>query len=334
MHNEKQPYLFGTMQQNLKQKNTALNSSAFAAEAIAFFNGDGLHGKWTYSSPNFKDDVVNGAFLFTLFTRSPSYYVRRNEEALIAKKAETIISSVNLFDIFADMGCGGDAFANKIHPFLELVNADYAAIDINEDFIEKAFRHCHVLCPEKAVYKMNVDFMKDDIMLPALAFPAMLGCTITNFGTTASVRTILRQAKKLATNGNGSFIFSHDSNQNETALRDAYLHTLMKEHTLNVLYRMKRDLNTSNFVPKDFRCDGNWNEKKHTFTINIIPEKDMIFSIDDVEITLKKDQILPQAPLMKLSAEHMIDLAKIIGFNDVTSHYDDDKNIVLHQVSL
>jgi len=320
------------MQQNLKTKHTTPDHSAFTAEAIAFFKGEGLHGKWTYSSPNFKGDIVNGAFLWTLFSRTPNYYLRRNEEALIAKQAESIINAVNPFDIFADIGCGGDAFANKVHPFLELVSADYAAVDINDEYIEKAFRHCRVLCPEKAVYKMHADFMKDEIKFPAVAFPAMFGSTITNFGTTASVRTILRQAKNIAEVGNGSFVFSHDSNQDPESLRETY--KPMDEHTLNVLHRMERDLDMKNFDPNAFISDQYWEPEKHTSVIYIAPTKNMTFSIDDVEINLKKDQILPQANMMKLSADHIIDLAKIIGFNDVTSYYDDNKNIVLHQVSL
>ena len=335
MHKEKQPYLFGIMLQKVKSTQD-IELNQFAEDSVAFFKGNGLPGHWTYSSPNpnTKDDKVNGAGIFTRFIKVPEYYLRRNEEAEIPKLKSGILRLSNYYNLLADMGCG-DAFSSKVATLLANTDADYAPIDINQSFLDNATGGCNRRFPEKVVHPRLADFMEDDIRFPDhIPFPIMLGCTITNFGTTDSVRQIFRQAKIIAEQGNGSFFFTHDTNRNPLSLRKTYLHELMKQHTLNVLHRMKRDLPTENFYPEHFMCDGDWHENKDTFLIYMSPARDMTFSIAGEEVSLSQGEILPQAPLMKLSSDHMLHLAQLEGWQDNPTQYDSDRNIAFQHLHL
>ncbi|MEM6812591.1 MAG: L-histidine N(alpha)-methyltransferase [Pseudomonadota bacterium] len=323
------------MLQQINQ-NTTQELSEFARDSIGFFKGKGLPGRWTYSSPDPKvaNDVVNGAALFTSFTQTPEYYLRRNEEKRLPELKEEILDLADYYNLLADMGCG-NAFESKVAGLLANTDADYGPIDINNDFLSGVTRQCTQRFPEKKILPKLADFMSEGIHFPGyIPFPIMLGCTITNFGTTESVRQILKQAKKIAEQGNGSFLFTHDTNQREQSLRNTYLHTLMKQHTLNVLHRMKRDLPTKGFNPENFECDGYWDKNANTFVIYMRPTEDMIFIIAGEEISLKKGEILPQAPLMKLSSDHVLHLAELEGFEAHQTRYDQDGHIAFQHVHL
>jgi uncharacterized SAM-dependent methyltransferase len=315
----------------IKSTRKPLYDVAFAEAAKGFFHGKGLAGVFTYSSPNFPGDKVDGARLFIEFTKAPEYYPKRNEESIIPQVAGKIIGLAGYFNFLVDLGCG-EAFSKKIKHFIG--DADYSPVDMNQSYLHEVTLQCNELYPNKKVVRQHLDFLNDDIKFQGIPFPVMLGCTITNFGTTASVRKILKQVKPLCEQGNGSFVFSHDTNTNPASLEKCYTHPLIAEGTLNVLHRIKRDLPTQNFDPVAFRYHAYWEGITSTYNLCMIPKKDMTFSIDDEWFCLKKDQILPQAPLMKLPAEHMQALVKAEGFDHYSPNFDKDGYIALQHIHL
>lgn len=317
------------MQLDLKPK--PLQGDSFSEASRGFFSGKTLPGVHTYSTPNFPGDVVDGGRFFTEFTRTPVYYPKRNEEALIQSAAPKIIRIAGYFNILVDLGCG-DAFTRKVRHFMD--NADYGPLDTNKDFLDDVAEQCNNLFPDRKVIQRQQDFMTDPIEFPGIPFPVMLGSTITNFGTTDSVRQIFRQVKPLAEQGNGSFVFSHDTNTDPASLALTYTHELMRLHTLNVLHKMKRDLNTENFDPTAFGFHGYWEESTSSFNICMYPLRDMTFAIDGEWFSLKKDQMLVQAALMKLPADLMQALAREEGFDHYDPIYDQDGHIALQHMHL
>jgi len=304
----------------------------FAKAAKDYFKGKFLPGVFTYSSPKFPGDVVNGAALFTRWiTTAASYYPKRNEEALIPKAAPIALSLCGYFNLLADIGCG-NAFAKKVVHFIG--EADYGPLDQNQDYLDESSAQCHKIFPYKKIHPKCADFLNDKIDFPGVPMPIMLGCTITNFGTPDSVRHIFRQIKPVMEQGNGSFIFTHDTNTDPVSLTQTYTHELIAEATLNVLHRMKRDIPTENFNPEDFAFHGYWEPATSCFNLSMYPKKDMYFKIDDEWFDLKKDQILIQAPLMKLSSEHALALAQAEGLNHYDPIFDHDRRIALQQVHL
>jgi len=304
----------------------------FAEAAKGFFKGKGLPGVYTYSSPEFESDLVDGARYFSEFIETPTYYPKRNELALLPTAAPQILRIAGYFNVLVDLGCG-EAFASKVKHFIG--DADYAPVDMNWDYLDEVTEQCTTMYPDKTVTPAQLDFLNDPLHFDGKPFPVMLGCTITNFGTPDSVRQIFRQVKPLLEQGNGSFVFTHDTNTHKPTLDKTYMHELMQRHTLNVLYRIKRDLNTENFDPTRFGCTAVWDASTSTYNICMYPTEDMSFAIDGEWFSLKKDEILPQAPLMKLPAEQMFALAKAEGFDHHEPIYDSNEgHIALQHVHL
>ncbi len=238
------------------------------------------------------------------------------------------------FNLLADIGCG-EAFTQKILPFIG--DADYGALDANPDYLQEVKRQYLEAFPgqKDKVHLRQSDFLTDPIHFPGVPFPVMLGATITNFGTIDSVRQIFRQIKPLAEQGNGSFIFTHDTNTHVPTLDETYLHEYLARSTLNVLHRMKRDLISENFNPDAFGFTRVWDKNTSTYNLCMYPKKGMTFMLDGEWFTLKKDQILPQAPLMKLPSDLMLSIAKSEGFDHHNPIFDrNEGHIALQHVHL
>jgi uncharacterized SAM-dependent methyltransferase len=339
MHSVKQLYSYGTMlhkpQQYIKY------DQAFADAAKGFFNGKGLPGVYTYSEPdpNLPRDVVNGGQLFRDFVKTPFYYPKRNEEKLLPTVAPTILQLAGYFNTLVDLGCG-DAFTRKVKYFIG--NANYDPVDENQDYLDEVTKQYSALYPDQDInekikqHKLN--FMTDKISISGTPFPIMLGSTITNFGTPESVRQIFKQVKPIAEQGNGSFVFSHDTNTHPDSLLRTYAHELMQQHTLNVLHRMKRDLYTENFDPDAFGFHAYWEGSTSSLNICMYPLKGMTkgnaFAIDGEWFELEKGQMLIQASLMKLPADMMQELAKKEGFDHFDPIPDIDGHIALQHMYL
>lgn len=302
----------------------------FAQAAIGFFQHKRLAGRYTYGSPLYEGDPVNGAELQKHWMAdTENYYIYRNETKLIHDHARQIINHGGNFDILADLGCGA-AFKSKICPLLMNTLASYAPIDINTEYLEGCTRDMNDIFPMRSVYPVHVDFTKEDISLPGRIFSVMFGNTITNWATLDSIRDILKRLKPFI--GDGCFAFTHDTNQDLESLHKAYRHSLFAEATLSPLYMMKRDLQTKDFEPDSWRYLGKWEESTSSYDACMVPLKDMTFSIEGQEVSVKKDEVFIQAALLKIPSDIIQMIVKRAGYDIVDTIYDYQRRIVLQVI--
>lgn len=308
-------------------KNITQNTDGLAKAAIGFFQHKRLAGRYTYGSPVYKGDPVNGADLQKRWMEDiDNYYIYRNEAKLAQDHAKRIINTVGKFDILADLGCGA-SFKTKIKPLLMQTLAGYAPVDISEDYIEGCKRDMAELFPARPIYPVHVDFTKQDIPLRGNIFSVMFGNTITNWGTLESIEALLKRLKPIAKGGH--FAFTHDTNSDLKSLDRAYNHPLFGAATLSPLFMIKRDLQTQNFDPTQWRYLGKWEASTSTYDACMAPLKDMTFSIEGHEISVKKDEVFIQASLLKLPTEIIQEISYRAGYEICDTIYDHEGKIAL-----
>lgn len=329
--------------------------SELQRDALAFFNqnrsgsvhGSGNMGKWTYSSQTHKDDPVCGGILWDLFVvLHRDYYVKRNQIRLINENLDWLQSVTGDVDAVLDFGCGGDeAIQDQAIPLLQKYNTarSYMPIDLCGSFIDAAVSQITTtLNGSVRIIPCEADFTKPLHGVPAGRKLGLFFGASTNFEEFPEGMTSLLDAFKDAVGQGGFLAMAIDTNNDAASVRKSYDHPLHGQQILNIVHRLKRDLNIQGTLdPRAWEYDIEIEEVEYSghkvllAKHDIVATRDQSFVIDRHFISIKAGERLTVDKSYKIPVPLMDILAEQKGYTSVGCVYDSQKRMALpvYQVS-
>lgn len=316
----------------------------FAKDARDFFSKrlSGHIGTWRYSEPLYQGDVVNGMQKWAEFVESArngsAYYVYRDELEVI-EKSKIYIEALGDITLI-DLGPGSkEAILEKPGFYMNNLQTikSYVGVDIVPEIIQRTQNIIQTNFPKIDYYGVYADFYKDRFMYPIKGTPVMVmfGQTLMNlpidpFNKELVEKMLLFRLKqlKLSLNDGGYLIVTQDMNQNEKSLYDAYMEEA--DFDLNLLERIKRDVPTINFEPEAFRFEPYFVLETGAAAHTFIAKKDMVFTIENEEMKISKDDRFFMHNTFKFTPEVFIDMAQKAGFKSKSVIITENNNIALH----
>lgn len=275
-----------SLRQNAGQKKLQTSSNHFYEAAMETFakRSKGTLGSYMYGEPHFIGDKVNSGLLYKKWVSSDkNYYLYKEEEKLIRKFASHFNFYIGNSDIIYDLGPGPRrCIEKKTLPWLETNGffKAYYPIDIAQQFVDDASSLVKEKFPQLHVQGIQCDFQKQHLPKQSKKNILILyfGSTISNapskIGESFLENKALDQYLKILTKTVGTkskayFVFAHDCNQNKESLIKSYSDKRVSKILLNILERIKRDLN-SDIDPQGFIYEPRWkaapyNVIEHTF---------------------------------------------------------------------
>lgn len=161
---------------------------------------DGLLNISPFISPKYFYDEV-GSRLFELITMMPEYYPTRTEQSLMALHREAIANALGTVDTLIDLGAGNCQKAREL--FANVRPKNYLAIDISEDFLERALVQMREAYPGIAMRAVGADLTREITLPPELDGHKKVcfypGSSIGNFDPDQVIH-LLKKFKALAEN--------------------------------------------------------------------------------------------------------------------------------------
>lgn len=318
-------------------------------DALAFFNqnrsastnGSGNMGKWTYSSQTHKDDPVCGGILWDLFVvLHQDYYVKRNQIALIKDNLDWLQSTTGDIETVLDFGCGGEeAIQNHAIPVLEKYRtaATYMPIDLCGSFVDAAVSQVTTAFNGSVkIAPCEADFTKPLNDVPAGRKLGLFFGASTNFEEFPQGMKSLLAAFSDAVGQGGFLAMAIDTNNDTASVRTSYDHPLHGQQILNIVHRLKRDLNIRGTLdPRAWEYDIGIDEVEYAGHKVLLAKHDIVatcdqsFVIDRHFISIKAGERLTVDKSYKIPVPLMDILAEQNGYTSVGCVYDSQKRMAL-----
>lgn len=316
-----------------RQKEQAIGAinAPLLHDVLRFFSGErgGYVDGYGYSSSLSSDDPVCGGALWNSFIETHAdYYPYRDEPLLIAEHAEEIASACRGTRTFVELGVGSiRAFEIKTLPLLQAMKPiSYIAADINHDYAEGVLALLNKREPS-----IRADFRICDFFLcpPAQKEKSLfylVGATISNIEAdlrrTTPSQALTRSLRRFACAipQGGHFVFTFDANHDEASVRRAYNHPLMAALNENFIELIKRDLPTRGLRANDFKHAMFWDDKARLLTHELVPQRDVSFSIAERRFDLPAGARLHATNCFKFSEETVERSSALAGFKTTRIH--------------
>ena len=329
--------------------NLTSDSFEMKSDALAFFRQNnksytsvsGNMGKWGYSSQLHKDDPVCGGVLWDLFVvLHPDYYPKRNQIPLIQKNLSWLHSVTGDVDTILDFGCGGDeAIQNQAIPVLKEFNkaSTYVPIDLCTSFVEGAT----VQVEQNFNGSIKVVPLEEDFSKPINGVPAgkKLGLFFgasTNFEDFPQGMKSLLASFREAVGKDGYVAMAIDTNLDPASVKQSYDHPLHHQQEVNLIHRLKRDLNiTGNLDPTAWKYETDIEEFEHfghkvlLASHVLVATRTQSFFIDDEHIGIKEGERLVADKSYKIPVALMDILARQEGYAPLGSVYDSQNRMAM-----
>lgn len=335
-----------------------LTTSAFEHDVLELFQGK-KHGnldKYMYdSAKNNEPGVKRGAALWEDFLKATTKYYLLHEEAdLLSEKAPFIANLIQnatrLPLHVVDLGPGSQRSVEK--KTLPLVNAfnnvtAYTALDISSDLAMTSAAMVRDAMPNVHINALTKNFFKDDLgaLLDAVndnrntaMVQMFLGGTVANFPTDhpptmpkRQLSAMLRNFRKAAHFQRDNFLLvSHDCNQDHKSLVESYSEPENARFALNVLHKIRSELDTTNFSPDNFSYEPVWTPSISLLSHNAVAKKTHSFKIGQTEISVNKGQKFALIHSFKYPVPVFQKTALDAGFTMVGTVVSDSKRIAAH----
>lgn len=325
------------------------DNSEMTRDALALFNQEKsawtsvattVGSKWGYSSPLYKDDPVRGGILWDLFVvLHPDYYPKRNQIPLINNNLKWLHSITGDVDVVIDFGCGGDeAIQNQTIPLLkEFKTASmYMPIDLCASFIEGATEQIKTAFDDSIkVVPCESDFSKP-IGVPSCKKLGLFFGASTNFEDFPEGMKILLASFNKTIGSDGYLAMSIDTNLDPESVKKSYDHPLHHQQVINLIYRLKRDLNIrGNLDPTAWEYRTDIEEFEHCghkvllASHVLVATRPQSFFIDNNHISIKAGKRLVTDKSYKIPVELMDIFARQEGYKPMGAVYDDQNRMAM-----
>ncbi|GET39081.1 hypothetical protein MiSe_38420 [Microseira wollei NIES-4236] len=327
-------------------------NSSFAQDIVSLLVGSkgGHLDPYLYSDPMYTGDPVKGAILLAEFQNSPNYYLYKGETYLLTKFGQRIANVLGKQVTLIDYGPGpSESFMRKTLPLLQALiePQGYIAIDLCMSYAESAVENCRKHFPNlpanyliKDFYDREVDCGKYDN--PVIYF---LGNSISNLHHKSSGEDSTLGANAMEQNaltierlgiihqqlGKGGFlVISQDANQNEASMMKAYASKNGTDFVLNVLHRIKRDLELIDFEPNAFDPLIQWDDNTYCLSIYAVSQKRQTIRIAEKDYVIEANQKLHISNSHKYPVSFFQQMAKAAGFTPIEFFLDQQDNMAIH----
>lgn len=323
--------------------------SELKSDALSFFRQNnpympsvsGNMGKWTYSTQNHKNDPVCGGILWDLFViLHKDYYPKQNQIPLIQDNLTWLHSIVGDVTTVLDFGCGGEeAIHDQTIPLLKKFAkaAVYIPIDLCRSFVEGAKAQVESAFSGKVrVLPVEADFSKPVPHLPKGKKLGLFFGASTNFEDFPKGMKDLLASFRDAVGSGGYLVMSIDTNLDPQSVKKSYDHALHHQQLINLMYRLKRDLNiTGDFDPAAWTYatetqEIEYNGHKVLLASHVlVSQHPQSFFIDDEHIAIGEGERLIVDKSYKIPVALMDVLACEQGFEPKGVVYDSQRRMAL-----
>lgn len=241
-------------------------------------------GQWLYSDPQSKDDVVNGAQLWSEFIQSHNqYYIPPAEYHLARQGAQILYDLVPEPVALGFLGIGSnEAFRRKDLEITRLFNkiTNMQTYDISEHYLRSSMSTMNEVRPKPPKGAILKDlFSGFDLPLnganKARRIITMFGGTLVNVEAfkdanfefilpEQAIRKHLQDIRK-SLNSKDIFVVTHDSNRDEEKLIKAY--SGLEALFCNFAHRIKRDTPYKNIDTSETQFEVSFDEASSTLNL-------------------------------------------------------------------
>ena len=273
-----------------------------------------------YGEPNAKDDTVKGASYWNELYHHPSYYVVREDDAILRDQVLPYISSNVRKESLVDLGPGDqESILAKSVPlarYLEVQN--YIAVDMAQQYAESA---AYSVSQELSVQGFGDvgDFM--DSAINPLTRNGLIfigGSTISGISVEQDVKSpILHLSRTLSrirniSLGQTDVLISFDANQNGTELYSSYASEEMKMLIEDIPRRIVRDTDYS-FDPSLFCYEGKWIAEECRFAHLLKAKENLEIVQKERVLKVRKGEVFHALNSFKFPVEMINKAAKNAG---------------------
>ncbi len=334
------------LNQKQLQPNVIRKDSRFLEDVLALFSGSATGNlyEYLYSSPASPTDPVRGEELLDdIYAECDDYYLFRSEKRLIKHFANNLSEMLGDAATLIDYGPGpARSFFYKTYPVLSALqnpNA-YIPVDICPEYVAECKEAAKGMMPDLYVHGIADDYFDARLHYGFYKNPVVYftGSSIANCpeipGYAIPHNTLSRlQRIKGQIGGHGQLVIGHDQNQDEQSLLSAYKNPAAEKFILNLLDRIRRDLNTSYFDRAAFDHWVEWDAVNHCVKQGSILNRDATFRIGDHSFSFKKGDTLHFVSSYKYPRDLFIQTAQTAGFTHEQTFSLTDNPMVMHVFS-
>lgn len=333
-----------TIQQNIKKRGYDHN---FFNLAKRFLNQEKSLPILMYvyaDPPEHIDYPIKGSDMWNNIINEKSYYLYKNEIALINECAPEIRNYTPKNPIFVDLGPGSiKSVKQKTLPVLNAFDnvKSYIPIDVSDTFLQEARNLIHQEYPLTKVTPIKADFYNyissfsyyDDVIV---YFPgSTIGNIAEEYDATTPINTIkhLKKLKNIVGHS-GTLIIGHDANQDVESLMKAYDNKALHNIVLYLLHRMNWDLPIKGLNIDNFECIVKWHPEKYRISYYAKAKNKATVYLDDEKIIIPKGAELHIGNSYKYPVDVFKKIAQAAGFTPIKCFQDDEKKMAIHILKL
>lgn len=289
------------------------------AESLFLLKKRGHMDRWSYASPNFPGDPVDGEGLWKKHEQANT--ISKEESPLINENLRLFSRFWGTFSEFLDFGPGSvRAFELQALPLLQAFGVRvYRPIDTCDGFLDEIKEYTTINFPALIVSPDHKDFLKDAIN-PAKKAACVYwgGGGFGNFGFSDpseiphEVRSRLKRLKELLPYG-GSALITLDTCQDGKKLEHQYNEPESAAFSLNITQRIKRDT-PIDFDPNKFSYKAVWNDDSNLIEHRIIATQDQAIHLSHETVNVKKGDYFVVNHSYKPTAESVVSQSRKVGW--------------------
>lgn len=261
----------------------------------------------------------NGAYE-DLVKNCPEYYICRDENQLIAEKADEFADALKNVTNIYEIGAGSEySMINKTLPILSYARniINYTVIDIADQYLKKARPFMEKHRPDLEIHTIKADLMNGKIATlktnkkKAILF---LGGTMGNF-TEVGQNHIMQQIKAMTSKGD-ILIFTVDGNEDGQSVLKAYDHEYNYRFNNQILsYFIKFCPEFKRYISK-FKVKLEWNIIEKSIELFFMAKDNITFYFPGFgQINIAKNQKLKAGRSKRSNIPEVSDLIACSGFS-------------------
>lgn len=268
-------------------------------------------------------NYIGGADKWTKFiSNTDTYKFRDNNREISKNNAHDVIESILQDSIssapflFTGIASGTEFSHQEIHyaralyqqtegllKGLHVFDGNYDFASQSRDIVETELPGAYFSASVHDIYKSPITlglkncFNKESAQ-PRRTLAVYSGGTIGNIGLTSkeleqgfpikNIADHLRQ--QIDHDADESYLIVSHNAQNDPSVLENYSGEAHANFALSALHRIKRELQTRNFDPHNFRYEASYDPKLELVRHSAISTRDQVFSIGNKEVHLSKDQ--------------------------------------------
>lgn len=319
---------------------------SYALKDLLLNKKEGHLGVYHYGEPITPLDTVKGAELWDRFVRySDNYYQFKAENVVLPVVAEYLSDLVqNEAVSVIDLGPGSNtALHAKTFPFLSTIqNVDnYLPVDISSEYLREIgqavrghFPSLNISLQRKNYFSQSLSF--DVNTIPVFLF---LSSNVSNLPEASMNGDYKKQLRSILTHfyqsmhTPGYLVISHDSNQDEQSLIQAYSDPLHVDFSLNILHRIMRDgvdSDCNEFEPDAWTYRPEWMPERSLLAHCIYSNVDQQIKLDGFDHYIKKGHRVVVDNSHKYKVPDFMNICIEAGFSHIKTFMDDAERMAVY----